>query len=833
MKKAIHIFVFSFILNSISAQVNCNMTFLTTIQNFDVYEHIPSGAIMYRAKMAIDADGSPRAYGPNDSGLDFTANGGSPGNWWGVVTDNNGDPIIQGSSDPYPGMYVSTTSLVNSSYPSTNPLRYANSEALPFFVLPLALVQLTGVTLGDMGYVYNTQTGLGCYAIFADGGPAGKLGEGSIYLANQIGVNSNARTGGTTQGIIDYIVFPGTGFGQGTIPSISQINSLAGAEISAVGGTGITSCLNSPSPTCGTPANLSSSNINPTTVTLSWGPVTAATSYTIQYKKTTASTWTTITSTSTSTTISGLTAATGYQFKVLATCTVAGAYSATSTFTTDENVDPTTAISVVGNWETNDFTATFTDADNGGSGLEKSFYQVIDYDGTEWHANANNGFFADNFDSYNTPVWSVPSGSGTWLVNNGKLIQTDTSVSNSNIYAALNQNLSNRYLYNFYATMDAAADGANQHRFGFHFHSDNAALTNRGNSYFMFVRQETSVIELYKVVNNTFTLVKTISNITTAFGQGYDYKIIFDRTSGKIDIYRDNTLLGSWTDSSVLTTSGDYISFRTGNCKVEITELKVYRSRAATVTVSVGPGATNDIRFQNPSPAMYSGKIKSIVNDAAGNLSAIAYQNVYVNWTPPSCTDVNDGLAIDTDTTGTLSALSANWGAVADTNSGVSHYMYAIGTSAGATDVVNWTNNNNNTSVTASGLSLTAGQTYYVSVKVTDSAGLSSICTSDGIIADEPIQAGIEENANKIQISAQPNPFDEVTTIYFSVKAEQNVSLVLTDVVGKIVMQTNRTYATGTHNIAINSGELQLSKGMYTLKVYTDTFSTSLKLIKY
>lgn len=227
--------------------VNCDISLKTTIETFKVYKHNPSGAILFKAKMAIDADGSPRAYGPGNTGLDYTANAGSSGNWWGVVTDSYGNPVIQGSGDPYPGMYVSTTSLVNSSYGTTNPLRYTNSEAVPFFVLPSAVTALGNISLGDIAYVYNTSNGMGCYAVFADGGPAGKLGEGSIYLANQLGINSNPRTGGTASGIIDYIVFPQSGAGQGTIPSISQINSIGTAKITSVGGTGITTCI-PPSP---------------------------------------------------------------------------------------------------------------------------------------------------------------------------------------------------------------------------------------------------------------------------------------------------------------------------------------------------------------------------------------------------------------------------------------------------------------------------------------------------------------------------------------------------------------------------------------------------------
>jgi cold shock CspA family protein len=87
MKTLLALITFSFaFINNGDCQLNCNLTYLTTIENFDVYTHNQSGAILYRAKFAVDADGCPRAYGPNDTGLDWTANAGYPGNWWGIVT---------------------------------------------------------------------------------------------------------------------------------------------------------------------------------------------------------------------------------------------------------------------------------------------------------------------------------------------------------------------------------------------------------------------------------------------------------------------------------------------------------------------------------------------------------------------------------------------------------------------------------------------------------------------------------------------------------------------------------------------------------------------------
>ncbi len=228
---------------------------------------------------------------------------------------------------------------------------------------------------------------------------------------------------------------------------------------------------------------------------------------------------------------------------------------------------------------------------------------------------------------------------------------------------------------------------------------------------------------------------------------------------------------------------------------------------------------------------MYSGTIKSIVNDAAGNLSTIAYKNIYVDWTAPSCVIVNDGNGIDTDSVGSLTTLSANWTAAADSNSGITNYWYAIGTSSGATDLVNWTDNNLSTSVTQSSLNLTQGQTYYVSVKAVNGAGLTSICTSDGIVAD--VTAGVNENPNTVTSSLQPNPFSESTTLFFSQKAVQRIVITITDIFGKEIQIVNSDYPAGKHSITINADELQLAKGVYTCRISSNTFGSSVRLIKY
>jgi hypothetical protein len=207
------IFLF-FYLTELKAQTLCEKEEFTTIANIPIYDWADSKSFyFFEAKMAIDADGSPRAYHPDNIGLDDLSYAGHEGNWWALATDNdepNGNPIIQSENDPYPGYYVSMTALGDRRYGNQDPRRYVDAEKIPYFVLPPDLKQITGTELGDFAYIYNTKTQKGCYAIFADIGPDDKLGEGSIYLAKQLGINAHPKTGGQEKGII-YMIFPFSG----------------------------------------------------------------------------------------------------------------------------------------------------------------------------------------------------------------------------------------------------------------------------------------------------------------------------------------------------------------------------------------------------------------------------------------------------------------------------------------------------------------------------------------------------------------------------------------------------------------------------------------------
>lgn len=184
------------------------------VKKVKMYKKKGSDAFFYKSGMKIDADGSPRAYHPDNTGLDDLKYAGRPGNWWALVVDKESmKPVIQGPDDPAPGYYVSRTSLSDTSKAKDDPSRYVNAEEIPYIVLPKAAMDRTGADLGDFAYVVNKTNGKESFAIFADVGPPGLLGEGSMNLAENLGIDPDPRMGGTEYDVI-YLVFPDSGNGK-------------------------------------------------------------------------------------------------------------------------------------------------------------------------------------------------------------------------------------------------------------------------------------------------------------------------------------------------------------------------------------------------------------------------------------------------------------------------------------------------------------------------------------------------------------------------------------------------------------------------------------------
>jgi len=138
---------------------------------------LADGTVLFQADLDIDADGSPNAR----------------------------------RLDPEFGQLITSYR-----YPEqTGQAKYVDAEQVPFFVLPHGFAAKFGIELGDLAAViYRERV---AFAMFADVGPAHKLGEGSIKLAELLGHRpwdhwdgheSFSTHGGISTSDVLYLVFP-------------------------------------------------------------------------------------------------------------------------------------------------------------------------------------------------------------------------------------------------------------------------------------------------------------------------------------------------------------------------------------------------------------------------------------------------------------------------------------------------------------------------------------------------------------------------------------------------------------------------------------------------
>lgn len=183
---------------------------------------------MFFAGATLDGDGAcgqsgglpcyaPATY--DGKTLDILLNAGCPGDWNGIVTDEVGNPIIQGPSDPCPGAYVSATSLhlltgEGEEFPDYSPFKYVDSATVPFIVVPPMIIRgVAGVVMGCRCRVTNTRNRRKVEGVVADRGPKNHLGEISIACARALGIpigkSHPANGGGALAPSIKYELFPG------------------------------------------------------------------------------------------------------------------------------------------------------------------------------------------------------------------------------------------------------------------------------------------------------------------------------------------------------------------------------------------------------------------------------------------------------------------------------------------------------------------------------------------------------------------------------------------------------------------------------------------------
>lgn len=195
----------------------CDINFWWEYENTQLFAHNDTNTYFFTTPhMAIDADGAPNAYHPDDIGLDYLENSGYPDkSWWKdvlVVDPEYPDDAYVQKSGEFAGYFVSKTSLCNKEKAVTDPKRYTDSRHIPYFVFPGSFYASSGTgLLGDIGIAINLATKAKTAFVVADIGPSkAPLSEVSISLAERLGgKNVNPRNGaGIPEGEILYIIFP-------------------------------------------------------------------------------------------------------------------------------------------------------------------------------------------------------------------------------------------------------------------------------------------------------------------------------------------------------------------------------------------------------------------------------------------------------------------------------------------------------------------------------------------------------------------------------------------------------------------------------------------------
>ncbi|CAM1344978.1 N-acetylmuramoyl-L-alanine amidase [Tenacibaculum amylolyticum] len=266
---------------------------------------------------------------------------------------------------------------------------------------------------------------------------------------------------------------------------------------------------------------------------------------------------------------------------------------------------PTTSISASGgNTQSGDFTANFNDRDN--VGVTQRFYQALEQYGNNWYANRGNGFFNDNFNEF---YGAYTQNAGSWTISNGRMRQSNTSVDNTRLNSYLSQNSGLPYLYEFAAKVESTSG---PRKFGIHIMADDVTQDQRGNSYLIWFSGEDNKVRIYETINNTLNF-RAIGNVNQD-NNWANYKITYSPTYGVIEVFKNNTPILKWTDTTPIE-RGSSISLRTNRTNMLFDDLKVYRHRGgASQVITAGSSYNKDVRRRN-------GKIKSLVKDAAGNWS--------------------------------------------------------------------------------------------------------------------------------------------------------------------------------------------------------------------
>lgn len=480
--------------------------------------------------------------------------------------------------------------------------------------------------------------------------------------------------------------------------------------------------------------------------------------------------------------------------------TVSSGWAVAYTSQLSDQTPPVSTITPSSAWETNDFTASISDTDTE-SAIEQGYYLVAERNITDngWKSKGTYGFAHEDFEDVNT-TWTNQVGLHSFV--NGEFVYADVNEQNSNAYASVVQDANTKFLFEW--TQTITSTGSNQ-RAGMHFFCDAPTLPNRGNSYFVYLRESSDLVQIYRVANDVFT-VETNDTLILSPNVTYNCKTTYDPASGEIKVYIDNVLVSEWTDPQPWQ-SGNSISVRTGGCSVEYDNIQVYKSRGNQVFIPAGFTELLSIESEN---AIETGMVKSRALDAAENWSAAASELYLLDFSTPVLDFLHDGSLSDIDTFTTVNLLG-NW-SIDDIHSAITNFDVSIGTAPNSANVVAWNSYGLLSSISTVLASPIQSQIYYINVRATNGAGLENTFSSDG--QRYVNSAGTDElNALFAEIVVYPNPTRELLKMD-GIPAGASVYLI--DMKGAVVstVQTESeqteinvsAFARGTYQLLIRLG---------------------------
>jgi hypothetical protein len=244
-----------------------------------------------------------------------------------------------------------------------------------------------------------------------------------------------------------------------------------------------------------------------------------------------------------------------------------------------------------------------------------------------------------------------------------------------------------------------------------------------GSTYYISVRATDLVNNTSAVSISNGIIVDQFSPTVSDPFDGVDSTLLED-----LDWQQDNTtLIAAWQGND--TREIAYYEYSFGTAQGDSNVVSWTDNGTNTDATVTGLSLTNGTTYY----------VNIRAYDMAGNRSEMAVSDgITIDFESPVIGIVNDGTDADIWLSNSSETAFVNWTGFSDALSGITIYEYALGSSVGSNDIIDWTTVGADTiSVENTGLNLEHAAMYYFSVQATDLVGnISAVATSDGFVID-------------------------------------------------------------------------------------------------